>query len=137
MESLYVNGTGTGDIYSQVPINELQAKIKGSTSLDLIYAETVNAEISESGNISVDHLSVVLYGRVSGSGNINILNGEVDTVDVAISGSGSLLVGATVKKASLILSGSGEMLVAHILDEYIEQKTGSGFIKVLQKGPIT
>ncbi len=137
LESLYVKGTGTGDIYSQVSINELQAKINGSTSLDLIYAETVNAEISGSGNISVDHLCGVLYGRVSGSGNINILNGEVDTVDVAISGSGSLLVGATVKKASLILSGSGEMLVAHILDEYIEQKTGSGFIKVLQKGPIT
>ena len=133
-ESLYVNGTGTGDVYSQVPIGELQAKIKGSTSIDAMNVENVNVEISGSGNITVDQLKGNLRGRISGSGSIDILNGEVDDLDVTVSGSGSLLVGATVRTASLILSGSGEMLVAHVLEGYVEQKTGSGFIKVLQKG---
>jgi hypothetical protein len=43
-------------------------------------------------------------------------------------------VGAIARTASLSLSGSGEMLIAHVVEEYIEQKAGSGFIKVLQKG---
>ncbi len=134
LESLYVNSTGTGDIYSQVPIGELQAKIKGSTSIDTMQAENINVEISGSGKIRIDQLKGNLRGRISGSGSIDILNGEIDDLDVTVSGSGSLLVGATVRTASLILSGSGEMLIAHIVEEYVEQKTGSGFIKVLRKG---
>jgi hypothetical protein len=134
IKSLYINGTGTGDIYSQVPIGELQAKIKGSTSVDAMQIANVNVEISGSGNIKVDQLKGNLRGRISGSGSIDILNGEIGDLDVTVSGSGSLFVGATARTASLILSGSGEMLVAHIVDGYVEQKTGSGFIKVLRKG---
>jgi len=134
IESLYVNGTGTGEIHSQVPICELKAKIKGSTSIDVIQAENITAEISGSGNISVTELKGNLYGRISGSGNIDVLNGDIDDLNVVVSGSGSLFVGATVNTASLILSGSGEMLVAHVLEGYVEQKTGSGTIRVLRKG---
>ena len=93
----------------------------------------VNAEISESGNITIDQLKGNVRGWISGSCSIEILNVEIDDLDVTVSGSGSLLVGATVRTASLILSGSGVMLIAHIVDGYVEQKTGSGFIKVLRK----
>ncbi len=134
LESLYVNGTGTGEVYSQVPICELKAKIKGSTSIDAIQTKNIAAEISGSGDISITELNGNLRGRISGSGSIDVLNGEINDLDVTVSGSGSLIVGATVNTASLILSGSGEMFVAHVLEEYIEQRTGSGSIRVLRKG---
>ncbi len=133
-KSLQVNGRGTGNIYSQVPICELRAKIKGSTSIDAVQIENVDVEISGSGNITVDQLNGSLYGRISGSGSIDILNGQVNSIDVAISGSGSLVAGVEAKNASLSLSGSGAIMVAHVLNEYIEQKTGSGLIKVCKKG---
>lgn len=132
--SIFVHGNGTGDIYLQVPISELKAKIKGSTSIDAIKLETADIDISGSGSLIADELSGWLRGRISGSGSIDILTGEVDNVEVEISGSGDLVMGATIKTATLFLSGSGDMLVAHVLDEYTEQKTGSGSIRVLRKG---
>lgn len=132
--SLYVNGTGSGDIYSQVPIKNLKAQIKGSTSIDAIQLENADLSISGSGNLVTDELNGNLYGRVSGSGCIDILTGVIDNADVAISGSGDLTIGALVKIATLSQSGSGNMMIAHVLDEYTAQGSGSGSIRVLKTG---
>lgn len=132
--SLYVNGTGSGDIFSQVPIKNLKAQIKGSTSIDAIQLENVDLNISGSGNLVTDELNGNLYGRVSGSGSIDILTGVIDNADVAISGSGDLKIGALVKIATLSQSGSGNMMIAHVLDEYTAQGSGSGSIRVLKTG---
>jgi len=132
--SLYVNGSGSGDIFSQVPIKDLKAKIKGSTSINAIQLENVELDISGSGSLVADELNGYLYGRISGSGSIDILTGIIENIDVKISGSGDLVVGALVKTAKLSLSGSGDMMIAHVVNEYTEQKTGSGSIRVLKKG---
>lgn len=132
--SLYVNGSGSGNIFSQVPIKNLKAKIKGSTSIDAIQLENADLNISGSGSLITDELNGVLYGRVSGSGSIDILTGVIDNADVAISGSGDLTIGALVKIATLSHSGSGNMMIAHVLDEYTAQGSGSGSIRVLKTG---
>lgn len=131
---LYVNSSGSGSIFSEVPIQSLKANINGSTSIDVIQLENAELDISGSGSLAVDELNGCLYGRISGSGSIEILTGLVENVDVKISGSGSLAIGAAVKTATLSLCGSGSMMIAHVLDEYTEQKSGSGFIRVLKVG---
>lgn len=132
--SLYVNGSGSGEIFAQVPIKNLKAKIKGSTSIDAVLLESAELNISGSGSLVADELNGCLYGRISGSGSIDILTGVIDNADVAISGSGDLTIGATVKTAMLSHSGSGNMMIAHVLDEYTAQGTGSGSIRVLKTG---
>ena len=132
--SLYVNGSGSGDIFSQVPIKNLKAKIKGSTSIDAIQLENADLNISGSGSLITYELKGALYGRISGSGSIDILTGVIDNADVAISGSGDLTIGALVKIATLSHSGSGNMMIAHVLDEYTAQGSGSGSIRVLKTG---
>lgn len=132
--NLYVNGSGSGQIFSQVPIKSLKAKIKGSTSIDAVLLENAELNISGSGSLTVDELNGHLYGRVSGSGSIDVLTGVIDNVDVAISGSGDLIIGALVKTATLSHSGSGDMVIVHVLDEYTVQGTGSGSIRVLKTG---
>lgn len=132
--SLYVNGSGSGDIFSQVPLKNLKAHIKGSTSIDAIQLENAELNISGSGSLVTDELNGCLYGRVSGSGSIDVLTGVIDNVDVAISGSGDLTIGALVKIAKLSQSGSGNMMIAHVLNEYTAQGTGSGSIRVLKAG---
>lgn len=132
--SLCVNGSGSGEIFSQVPIRSLKAQIKGSTSIDAVLLENVELNISGSGSLTADELNGCLHGRISGSGSIDILTGVIDNADVAISGSGSLTIGALVKTAMLSHSGSGDMVVAHVLDGYTAQGTGSGFIRVLKAG---
>lgn len=132
--SLYVNGSGAGDIFSQVPIKNLKAKIKGSTSIDAMQLENAELNISGSGSLVADELNGSLYGRISGSGSIDILTGVIEHADVAISGSGDLTIGALVKTADLSHSGSGDMMIAHVLDEYTAQGSGSGSIRVLKIG---
>lgn len=132
--SLYVNGSGSGDIFTQVPIKNLKAKINGSTSIDAIQLENAELNISGSGSLVTDELNGCLYARVSGSGSIEVLTGVIDNVDVAISGSGNLIIGALVKTATLSHSGSGNMMIAQVLDEYTARGTGSGSIRVLKTG---
>lgn len=132
--NLYVNESGAGNIFSQVPIKNLKAKIKGSTSIDAIQLENAELNISGSGSLVADELNGSLYGCISGSGSIDILTGVMDHADVAISGSGDLTIGALVKTAELSHSGSGNMMIAHVLDEYTAQGSGSGSIRVLKIG---
>ncbi|RGH26093.1 GIN domain-containing protein [Anaerostipes sp. AF04-45] len=134
LHSLYVNGSGTGNIFSHVPISNLKAKIKGSTSISAIKLENAELNISGSGSLVADELNGSLYGRISGSGSIDILTGTMENLDVQISGSGDLMIGALVKTAALTLSGSGNMMIAHVLDEYTTQENGSGCIRVLKIG---
>lgn len=134
LHSLYVNGTGAGNIFSDVPIRDLEAKIKGSTLISAIQLENAELNISGSGSLIADELNGSLYGRISGSGSIEVLTGVIENLDVGISGSGDLMIGALVKTASLSLSGSGDMMIAHVLDEYTAQGNGSGSIKVLKVG---
>lgn len=132
--SLYVNGSGSGEIFSQVPIKNLKANIKGSTSIDAIQLENAELHISGSGSLVADELNGSLYSRISGSGSIDILTGVIDNADVNISGSGNLIIGALVKMATLSQSGSGNMMIAHVLEEYTAQGTGSGSVRVLKTG---
>lgn len=134
LHSLCADVYGVGDILSYVPIKTLKANIKGSSSIEILQLRDAEINISGRGSLSVDELTGDLYGRVSGSGNIDILTGVIDRADVAISGSGNLAIGALVKSAALSHSGSGNMMIAHVLDEYTAQGTGSGSIRVLKTG---
>lgn len=134
LHSLCVNAFGSGEILSYVPIDMLKAKIKGATSIEASQLRNAELNISGSGNLVVDELYGCLYGRVSGSGNIDVLDGLIDYADVAISGSGDLTIGALVKTAKLSHSGSGDIMIAHILEEYTAQRTGSGLLRVLKTG---
>lgn len=136
LQSLFVTGNGTGEIYSELPLQTLRTEIKGSSSLDLIQVSQADIKITGSGSVSIENLCGNLSGTISGSGNITILDGNAEEVDVSVSGSGDLVAGITAKIARLSLSGSGTIIVAHVLDESIEQKTGSGILKIIKKGCI-
>ena len=133
--SLFIEDSGSGEMYSQVPIDLLRGSIRGSTSIDAIALENVELHISGSGSLVADQLNGYLHGRISGSGNINVLSGLIESADVQISGSGSLFVAGAIKTADLSHSGSGKMVIAQVLNGYTARKSGSGFIKVLKVGP--
>jgi hypothetical protein len=136
VDNYFVTGNGTGEIYSELPLQTLRTEIKGSSSLDLIQVSQADIKITGSGSVSIENLCGNLSGTISGSGNITILDGNAEEVDVSVSGSGDLVAGITAKIARLSLSGSGTIIVAHVLDESIEQKTGSGILKIIKKGCI-
>lgn len=132
--SLCVNGSGSGEIFAQIPIKNLEANIKGSASIHAIQLENAELNISGSGSLVAVELNGDLYGRISGSGNIDILTGDIQHADVEISGSGDLMLGALVKTAALSHYGSGNIIIAHVLNQHTIQSLGSGIVRVLKVG---
>lgn len=134
VDELVVNSNGQGDIICLVPIIDLKANIKGSTSFELLQLNNADVRVSGSGNLFVSEFKGDLCACISGSGGINILTGLINYADVATNGSGDVLIGGTVKSAKLSQSGSGNMMIAHVLEQYTATTCGSGSIRVLSCG---
>ncbi len=136
LQSLSIHDTSidAGRFLIKIPVGYLFINSTGMSSFEVEYAE--NAKIFISGNscLKLKNLSSDLVGCITGSGNIDIDNGSPAFVDISISGSGNVNANITAKKAQLSISGSGSIMVEHVIEEVVEQQTGTGNIVVKKRG---
>ncbi|MDO7786064.1 GIN domain-containing protein [Desulforamulus aquiferis] len=134
LNNLQLISKGKGNVYSELPINQLNSKINGSMTLNLREVGQANVSISGSGGVTINSVLGNSLFNISGSGSITIKKGIVDEVSLGVSGSGSINAMVSVKKAYLDLSGSGNIVLDHVKEVSQEKKSGSGIIKVLRRG---
>lgn len=116
-------------------------KINGSgniKSLHLLNTNSMETEISGSGNISFENLVAnSLDSEISGSGDLSILGGNVSIQEIEISGSGKIKNSALISAKSIIeISGSGDVEV-NCTDAMDVEISGSGTVYYLGNPIIT
>lgn len=134
VESLKVNSNGKGNVCSETPIGILQTQISGAFSMKLSEVDEANIHISGSGNVIIAKLLNDSEFTISGSGEVSILNGDINKLFADISGSGSINAMVSANEAYLNLSGSGRIIVNNVKKFSQEKKSGSGGIKILHRG---
>ncbi len=75
--------------------------------------------------------------NITGSGDIEIRDGQVANLNAAIAGSGSIAFGGTATDAGLTISGSGSIRVNKVTRNVMDQVSGSGRVYVHVPPPRT
>lgn len=107
--------------------------LSGDASLDVsgqISGDRLQLRVSGSGDIMADQVSLTdkLEATITGSGNIDILQGTAKQANLRISGSGSIRsTGVSVLQAETEISGSGNIRVK-VSDKLSARISGSGSI---------
>ena len=111
LRTLGVNGSG--NLHALVPY--------APPSLDLY--------VNGSGDVQVAGITTSrLEAKISGSGKINVHDGDADYEDLAISGSGDInLAGVVAEEAKTSTSGSGDIRV-HVTSKLDTKISGSGSV---------
>jgi len=143
-----VNGSSSGNVRVQMPINGHDVYVGSSGSGNLICDNQIesNGDIkisdSGSGNCNI-RSSVMARGQVkisnSGSGNISIDRIAAEDVDVNNSGSGGLDIDdGEVDSQHVVMSGSGDVKMGDVRSEDCRiSKSGSGSIYVYVKNELS
>lgn len=108
----------------------LEANVGGSGSISA--GATGNFETAVGGSGSVEVASVNGQGDVSigGSGGVNIRQGRMDKLSVAIGGSGDVRFGGTTRDLSVAIAGSGDVRVAAATGSVSRSIVGSGTVHI-------
>lgn len=134
IESLRINSSGKGNVFSEVPISVLDTRLTGSVSVELFEVGTADVDISGSGKVKIAKLLDDSEFSISGSGEVIIQNGNLNKIVTSVSGSGDINAMVSVNEAYVNLTGSGSVLIDQVKKFSKEKKSGSGGIKVLRRG---
>lgn len=108
----YTAISGSGEIRNDNALldGNFTAKISGSGRIELegLDAQSVETQISGSGNITAGGQAQSLHTRTSGSGDIHAFNLLVQDGDVDVSGSGKTEINAS-QNLTIDISGSGDV----------------------------
>ncbi|MEG6510564.1 GIN domain-containing protein [Desulforamulus ruminis] len=132
--SLTLDSTGRGRGIIGVPLDRLQAVIRGSMRLDCQEAGAAEIHMQGSGRVYVEQVRQTLKVNIAGTGDVAVTAGSFKEMQAEVSGSGSLVAGVTVERAELLLKGTGDIVVGHILEHSLEAHQGPGKIIVLKRG---
>lgn len=131
LSEVEIDGSGNFLISNNFITNDFSVNIDGSGDFyaDSISAETFSTRISGSGEIylsGIDTMSIQTI-KISGSGNVNMLDLPSIATSITISGSGDCKVHA-INELDVKISGSGD--VRYIGDPSVNTDiTGSGSVK--------
>lgn len=130
--SLHINGSG--DIQIGEAKKNLDVQINGSGDVSCAAAGNASIKINGSGDADIGKCSGSLSMKVAGSGDVRA-SGEVDTLNVQISGSGDL-EGAelTASDAEFHISGNAGVTVGRIVRRSVEQIGKGCDLNVLRRG---
>jgi len=148
---VYVNGSGSGEI--TIPFKEGRLHINGSGALRANSLDTLRCTVNGSGDVecqSAKRAEITIRGsgdvnlyeateelnlQISGSGDICIDSGQVETFNARISGSGDINAKAvTARFADMAINGSGEIVLGRVIEESVEQHSKHASITVLKRG---
>jgi hypothetical protein len=120
-------------VYHVISTGVERLQVSGSGQIDspVVGGEAVAIGVSGSGEVRVDDATANdIQVDISGSGFVEI-SGEADTLEVTISGSGSLDAEAlTVMTADVTIPGSGDVVV-DVVDHLEVDVSGSGTVEYL------
>jgi hypothetical protein len=105
---------------------------KVSASHNMSVGAVGSANLSNTGSANIDVASVTgnLEVNISGSGNVDVVGGNVPNLEVKASGSGQFEFDGTATNANLLVCGSGDIKVHCVTGRLTQSTSGSGRIRV-------
>lgn len=128
--TIYDAGVANRKFLVKIPVEYLSIESTGSSLFEIEDVKKAKLFISGNSYIILKKISSDLVGCITGSGNIDIHNGNPEFINISISGSGNVNANIMVQKAQLSISGSGSIMVEQVIEECVEQQTGTGNIVV-------
>lgn len=137
IKGLFISGDGDLEGENEIKTDTLDLEISGSGDMELdVCADEINLIISGSGDVELDCDVVTLNTKITGSGDVE-LSGQVDTHHIIIEGSGDVeAFELTAKNCKINIPGSGDcdVNVSNQLDINI---SGSGDVDYMGEPNLT
>ncbi|WP_292054530.1 MULTISPECIES: GIN domain-containing protein [unclassified Brevundimonas] len=127
-----VNIGGSGDIWSGAT-ESLRINIGGSGDVRATTVKDLRIRIGGSGDVNVQRAEGDVSISVAGSGDVEIGDGRINTLQVNIMGSGEVEVGGVVNDVSATVAGSGDVVVHRVTGNVSQRVLGSGKVRVLNR----
>ena len=108
----------------------LDASVGGSGSIFAGGTGALKAAIGGSGGVEVASVNGRGDVSIGGSGGVNIRQGRMDKLSVAIGGSGDVRFGGTTRDLSVAIAGSGDVRVAAATGAVSRSIVGSGTVHI-------
>lgn len=129
LTGVYLSGSGnlSGSIKAE---NQLKLVVSGSGSIesDPLYAQTINASVSGSGDLTLSGSCDSFTMQIAGSGNINADQLKAKVAEVKIAGSGNGRINVS-EKLNASIAGSGNLTYSGNPEKIDQSVVGSGRIR--------
>ena len=122
---------GSGSIRAGTS-RSLEANVGGSGSIAAGGTGNLKAAVGGSGNVDVASASGRGDLSIGGSGGMNVRQGRMDKLSVAIGGSGDVRFGGATRDLDVAIAGSGSVRVASATGSVSRSVVGSGTLHIGQ-----
>lgn len=113
--------SGSGDV-NLIDTGNLTGTISGSGDLTFVSAKNTNLTINGSGDIEGGDLEGICEIKINGSGDANF-GGATGEFDCRVSGSGDVKIGTvSLGRMNVAINGSGDVIVADGKTDYLDLK---------------
>ena len=110
----------------------LNASVGGSGSISAGATGALKAAVGGSGNVEVASAGGRSELSIGGSGGVNVRQGRMDKLSVAIGGSGDVRYGGATRDLDVAIAGSGSVRVASATGSVSRSVVGSGTLQIGQ-----
>ena len=115
-------------------VKSLQLKVAGSGDCDFGEVEDASISIAGSGDVKIRELSKTGYVRIAGSGDVSILSGEAERLEIAVFGSGDIdAKHLTVNELDIEMNGTGGAVIGRVRSHSVERISRASDLKILYR----
>lgn len=115
-------------------VKSLQLKVAGSGDCDFDEVEDASISIAGSGDVKIRELSKTGYVRIAGSGNVSILSGEAERLEIAVFGSGDIdAKHLSVNELDIEMNGTGGAVIGRVRSHSVERISRASDLKILYR----
>ena len=125
--------TGSGNT-TLGEVKSLQLKVAGSGDCDFGEVEDASISIAGSGDVKIRELSKTGYVRIAGSGDVSILSGEAERLEIAVFGSGDIdAKHLSVNELDIEMNGTGGAVIGRVRSHSVERISRTSDLKILYR----
>lgn len=126
--------SGAGDLKVGT-VGSGEVTVAGASDIEMAGAlRGLDLKVSGAADVTVRHVSGPLSARLSGVGDIDVQDGEVDAMTATISGLGEIDFGGRAKTLDATVSGLGEISAREVTGRVTRHVSGGGSVKVARGG---
>ncbi len=115
-------------------VKSLQLKVAGSGDCDFGEVEDASISIAGSGDVKIRELSKTGYVRIAGSGDVSILSGEAERLEISVFGSGDIdAKHLTVDELDIEMNGTGGAVIGRVRSHSVERISRTSDLKILYR----
>ncbi|MBP6137149.1 MAG: DUF2807 domain-containing protein [Clostridia bacterium] len=115
-------------------VKSLQLKVAGSGDCDFGEVEDASISIAGSGDVKIRELSKTGYVRIAGSGDVSILSGEAERLEISVFGSGDIdAKHLTVDELDIEMNGTGGAVIGRVRSHSVERISRASDLKILYR----